>query len=161
VSALGLYVLEQNKKSLPPVAQALLGGRLVHVLGSAMYPTLKDGDIVTFDTRAYLSHAPQRGDIVLFIPPDAASRLGIKRVIAIPGDRLLIVNGVVQINGVVLKEPYLAGAWTYNNSWPASGQATLVPAGQYFMMGDNRNQSSDSRTFGFVGRDEILGKLIR
>lgn len=161
LSAIGIYALEQNKKSLPPVVQVALGGRAVHVLGSAMYPTLKDGDLVTFDTRAYLDHAPQRGDIVLFVPPDESSRLFIKRIIAIPGDQLLIINGVVRINGHVVTESYLPEPWTYNNSWPADGKPVLVPPDQYFVMGDNRNHSSDSRTFGFISRDAILGKLLR
>jgi signal peptidase I len=58
----------------------------------------------------------------------------------------------------VLNEPYLPERWTYNNNWPASGQDQLIPPNQYFVLGDNRNHSSDSRTFGFITLDSILGK---
>ena len=69
-----------------------------------------------------------------------------------------ITNSVVYINGQVLNEPYLPERWTYNNNWPASGQDQLIPANQYFVLGDNRNHSSDSRSFGPVDVDAILGK---
>jgi len=159
-AALGIYVA-QNRQSLPPPLQPLVGGQSVRVLGQAMYPTLRDNQLVSFDTTAYRDRSPQRGDIVLFAPPNESSRLFIKRVIAIPGDRLLITNGAVSINGQVVSEPYLPESWTYANSWPADGQPVLVPASQYFVMGDNRNHSSDSRSFGFVSRDAIMGKLLR
>ena len=138
-----------------------MGGRVVRIVGQAMYPTLQNGQVVTFDTRAYLDQASQRGDIVLFIAPDNPSRVVIKRVIAIPGDRLLISNAIVSVNGQVVSEPYLAAGWTVFTSWPPSGQAATVPANQYFVMGDNRDHSSDSRSFGFISRSAILGKLLR
>jgi signal peptidase I len=78
----------------------------------------------------------------------------------LPGERVHISNSVVYINGQVLHEPYLPERWTYNNNWPASGQDQLIPANQYFVLGDNRNHSSDSRTFGFVSREAIQGKLL-
>jgi len=130
----------------------------VHVLGSSMYGTLHDNDLLVASKISYRLHAPQRGDIIVFKPPDEASRDFIKRVIALPGERIHITNSVVYINGQVLHEPYLPEKWTYNNNWPADGQDKLVPADQYFVMGDNRNHSSDSRSFGFVERDAILGK---
>lgn len=160
-SVLALYLLVQNKKSLPPVAQALLGGRLVHITSDGMYPTLKPGDTVAFDTRAYIDHPPKRGDIVLLIAPGAPSHVLVKRIIAVPSDRLRIANGVVFINGTPISEPYLAEAWTVNNSWPADGMEQLIPPNEYFVLGDNRNHSSDSRAFGTVSRSDILGKLIR
>jgi signal peptidase I len=130
----------------------------VHVLGSSMSLTLHDNDLLIASKISYKIHDPQRGDIIVFKPPNEDSRDFIKRVIALPGDKIRITNSVVYINGQVLHEPYLPEKWTYNNNWPADGQDKLVPADQYFVMGDNRNHSSDSRSFGFVERDAILGK---
>ncbi len=130
----------------------------VHVLGSSMSLTLHDNDLLVASKISYKIHDPQRGDIIVFKPPNEDSRDFIKRVIALPGDKIRITNSVVYINGQVLREPYLPERWTYNNNWPADGQDKLVPADQYFVMGDNRNHSSDSRSFGFVERDAILGK---
>ncbi|HET9847263.1 MAG TPA: signal peptidase I [Candidatus Dormibacteraeota bacterium] len=130
----------------------------VHVLGSSMLYTLHDNDLLVASKISYKLHAPQRGDIIVFKPPDEASRDFIKRIIALPGERVRIVNSVVYINDQVLHEPYLPEKWTYNNNWPASGQDQIILPDQYFVMGDNRNHSSDSRTFGPITLDSILGK---
>ena len=130
----------------------------VHVLGSSMYATLHDNDLLVASKISYKLHPPQRGDIIVFKPPDEASRDFIKRIIALPGERIHIKDSVIYINGQVLHEPYLPERWTYNNQWPASGQDQLIPPDEYFVMGDNRNHSSDSRTFGPIELDSILGK---
>ena len=78
--------------------------------------------------------------------------------IAVPGDRLRIDHGTVYINGEILREPYLPEKWTYSNSWPATGQDYVLPPDHYFVMGDNRNHSSDSRVFGPIDASSILGK---
>jgi signal peptidase I len=130
----------------------------VHVLGSSMYATLHDNDLLVASKISYKLHPPQRGDIVVFKPPDEASRDFIKRIVALPGERIHIKDSVVYINGQVLHEPYLPETWTYNNQWPASGQDQLIPPDEYFVMGDNRNHSSDSRTFGPIELNSILGK---
>jgi len=156
----GVFVILNDARSLPAFIQPLVGRQAVHILGTAMEPTLRADQVVSFDTRAYAHQSPQRGDIVLFRAPDDPSRRFVKRIIAIPGDRLLITNGAVSINGQVISEPYLLEQWVTNNSWPASGQAQTIPANQYFVMGDNRNHSSDSRAFGLVGLEAIEGKLL-
>lgn len=130
----------------------------VHVLGSSMLYTLHDNDLLVASKISYKLHDPQRGDIIVFKPPDEASRDFIKRIIGLPGERVRIVNSVIYINDQVLHEPYLPEKWTYNNNWPASGQDQIILPDQYFVMGDNRNHSSDSRTFGPITRDSILGK---
>ena len=105
----------------------------------------------------YPFHPPQRGDIVVLHPPVDQGRPYIKRVIGLPGDRLAIHDGSVWINGKRLDEPYLHGIAT---SWPGSlGQGEItIPNDEVFVMGDNRNNSTDSRVFGPIKIDAIIGK---
>ena len=132
----------------------------VHVEGLSMFATLDDNDYLIANKIDYRLHAPQRGDIIILRPPTDNSKDFIKRVIALPGERLLISNGVVFINGHKLNEPYLPEAWTSLNTWtgPGGANGTVVPPNEYFVMGDNRNKSQDSRIFGFIGRDRIDGR---
>jgi signal peptidase I len=131
----------------------------VHVEGLSMFATLEDNDYLIANKIDYSLHAPQRGDIVILRPPTLSTTDYIKRVIALPGERLLIRDGIVYINGHKLDEPYLPERWTVNVNWDG-GQpnGTVIPANQYFVMGDNRNRSSDSRVFGTIGRDRIDGR---
>jgi len=132
----------------------------VHVEGLSMFATLDDNDYLIADKIDYRLHAPQRGDIIILRPPTDNSKDFIKRIIALPGERLLIRDAVVYINGHRLIEPYLPEAWTVNASWNQGGSPDgyLIPPNQYFVMGDNRNRSQDSRTFGPIGRDRIDGR---
>jgi signal peptidase I len=136
----------------------------VRVIGSSMYPTLSNQDYLIASTIDYRFHAPQRGDIVILHDPYDASLDFIKRVIGLPGDHLLIRGGHVYIDGRLLTEPYLNNQeqWTVNADWPATGaqgpDGALVPANEYFVMGDNRNHSSDSRSFGWVPRSSIQSR---
>jgi signal peptidase I len=132
----------------------------VHVEGLSMFATLNDNDYLIANKIDYRLHAPQRGDIIILRPPTSNTTDFIKRIIALPGERLLIRDGVVYINGHHLHEPYLPEAWTQDNSPPpwSSGDGAVVPANEYFVMGDNRNRSQDSRFFGPITRDRIDGK---
>jgi signal peptidase I len=132
----------------------------VHVIGSSMYPTVTDNDYLIATKIDYRLHPPQRGDIIIMRDPYDNSRDFIKRVIAVPGDHLLIRQGQVYINGHLLNEPYINNEpWTENADWPleqtADPNGVLLKTNQYFVMGDNRNHSSDSRVFGVVNRDAI------
>jgi signal peptidase I len=129
----------------------------VHVEGLSMFATLDDNDYLIADKIAYRLHAPQRGDIIILRPPTDDSKDFIKRVIALPGERLLIRDGQVLINGHRLNEPYLPENWTAQANWGAP-DGVVMPPNQYFVMGDNRNRSQDSRTFGPIGRDRIDGR---
>src|ERR1700687_2241223 len=115
----------------------------VHVEGLSMFATLDDNDYLIANKIDYRLHAPQRGDIIILRPPNNNSTDFIKRVIALPGERLLIRDGVVYINGHKLDEPYLPEAWTTFNNWTGNGgpDGTVIPANEYFVMGDNRNRS--------------------
>jgi signal peptidase I len=126
-----------------------------------MFATLDDNDYLIANKIDYRLHAPQRGDIIILRPPTDNSKDFIKRIIALPGERLLITAGIVYINGHKLHEPYLPEAWTSLNSWSPGGlDGTIVPPNEYFVMGDNRNRSSDSRSFGLVARKSILAKAF-
>jgi signal peptidase I len=132
----------------------------VHVMGSSMYPTVRNQDYLLATKIDYRLHAPQRGDIVIMRDPLDPSRDFIKRIIAVPGDRVLIRDGHVYVNGRQLQEGYLHGEmWTQYMTWPAAHpsnvQGQLMGSDQYFVMGDNRDHSDDSRIFGPIHRDEI------
>ena len=132
----------------------------VHVDGLSMFATLDDNDYLIANKIDYRFHAPDRGDIVILRPPTNNTTDFIKRIIALPGERLLIRDGIVYINGHRLYEPYLPEEWTLQtNPQPWSiGEGQLIPPNQYFVMGDNRNKSQDSRFFGPITRDRIDGK---
>jgi signal peptidase I len=131
----------------------------VHVEGVSMYATLDDQDYLIANRIDYRLHAPQRSDIIILRPPADNSKDFIKRVIALPGEKLLIRDSVVYINGRRLDEPYLPEAWTTLNNWsPGGPEGTVMAANQFFVMGDNRNKSQDSRYFGPIGRDRIDGR---
>ncbi len=130
----------------------------VHVIGDSMVPTLGNDDYLVASKLDYRLHSPQRGDIVILHNPYGAKNL-IKRVVGLPGERVLIRQGRVYINGHRLLEPYVATEpWTVNANWPrpdGGGEGTVMPAGDYFVLGDNRNHSNDSRIFGPVARASI------
>ncbi len=98
---------------------------------------------------------PQRQQVVVFRPPLPGANDYIKRVIAVPGDKMEIKRGAVWINGRVLPEPYVSMPMNANETYPY--QSVTVPPGHYFMMGDNRGNSYDSRYWGFVPRENIIG----
>ncbi|MEZ4522891.1 MAG: signal peptidase I [Thermomicrobiales bacterium] len=106
----------------------------------------------------YPFHPPQRGEIIVFNPPiGAADKPYIKRVIGLPGETVSVHDGAVYINGARLDEPYLGATAT---RWPGRPDdfELLVPEDNIFVMGDNRNNSTDSRSFGPVGYDAIIGR---
>jgi signal peptidase I len=132
----------------------------VHVIGSSMYPTVTDNDYLIATKIDYRLHPPSRGDIIIMRDPYDNTRDFIKRIVGVPGDHILIRQGQVFINGHQVRETYLNNeVWTENADWPL-GQTTdpegvLLKPDEFFVMGDNRNHSSDSRVFGPVRRDQI------
>jgi len=133
----------------------------VHVLGFSMVPTLNDNDYLVATKIDLRFTDPQRGDIVILKDPLDNSQDFVKRVIGLPGEQLRIQSGKIYINGQSLDEPYLSGGepWVTDNDWPrgaaSASTGEVIPVGTYFVMGDNRNHSSDSRTFGPIRRDQI------
>jgi len=128
---------------------------------ASMVPTLQVGDRILADKMVYRSDAPQRGDIVVFESPQDATRTYVKRVIGLPGETIEIRDRNVWINGSELQEPYAVHTETKIEPGKIRDQLRpiRVPDGSYFMMGDNREHSHDSRFWGPVARDKIWGRV--
>ena len=120
--------------------------------GFSMEPNFHDGQYLFVNKLVYLLRPPERGDVIVFIPPNNNSRDFIKRVIGLPGDRIEIRSGTVFINGEALKEAYPLNAGSYSTG------SVVVPPDEYFVLGDNRNYSSDSHSWGTVSQKSIIGK---
>ncbi|MCX8016050.1 MAG: signal peptidase I [Patescibacteria group bacterium] len=127
------------------------------VEGASMYPNFKNGDYLIVDELTYRLREPQRGEIIVFHPPQAAKEYYIKRIIALPGEKIEIKDGQIKIynqnhpEGFVLKENYLLDSKT-----PGEISLTLE-SNEYFVLGDNRYASYDSRAWGTVTKDKIIG----
>jgi len=128
----------------------------VRVEGTSMLPRLENHDRLFINKFVYHFEAIHRGDVVVFHYPLDPAKSYIKRVIALPGDRIKIVNGQVWLNGKRLREPYVPARYRDDDSM---AQMT-VPPDCYFVMGDHRSISSDSRAFGPVERNLIYGKAV-
>ena len=128
----------------------------VRVEGTSMLPRLEDRDRLFINKFAYHIEAIERGDIVVFHYPRDPEKSYIKRVIALPGDRIRIDHGVVWLNGKRLHESYVPPQYRDVRSMAEM----IVPPDCYFMMGDHRSISSDSREFGPVERSLIYGKAV-
>src|SRR5271154_5445471 len=126
----------------------------VRVEGTSMLPMLEDQDRLFINKLAYRVGDIQRGDVVGFLYPHDHDKSYIKRFIALPGDVLKIDHGAVFVNGKEVAEPYVPKQFEDDRSQPEM----TVPAHEYFVMGDHRSISSDSREFGPVDRDLIYGK---
>ena len=125
----------------------------IRVESVSMQTTLHPGDFVFVNRLAYRFGAPRRGDVVVFNPPFDSPEPYIKRMIGLPGDEITIEDGKVFINSELLPEPYIREEFHSNGTW-------LVPQDSVFFMGDNRNNSSDSRSWGMVPLENVIGKAI-
>ncbi|MCF6278157.1 MAG: signal peptidase I [Anaerolineales bacterium] len=125
----------------------------VRVDGMSMYPTLENGQYVLVNRLAYRSALPEFGDIIVFRFPINPDQDFIKRVIGLPGDVVEVEAGQVIVNGLVEDEPYIAAAPRYSGRWH-------VQENQLFVLGDNRNDSSDSHSWGLVPMENVIGKAI-
>lgn len=125
------------------------------VEGQAMAPTLADQDRVLVNRMAYRTAKPERGDVVTLLYPLNPEKTFIKRVIALGGDAVRIVDGTVFVNDQPLADPQVAAEFRSHEYW---GPA-VVPEGYCFVMGDRRNSSADSRHWGFVPRKYVTGRI--
>jgi signal peptidase I len=118
-----------------------------------MEPHLHSGEFVIVNKLAYKFGSPQIGDVIVFHFPRDPKQEYIKRVIGLPGDQVIISNKQVKINGRVLDEPYIAAQPVYQGSW-------TVTEDSLFVLGDNRNNSSDSHNWGLVPLSSVVGKAL-
>jgi signal peptidase I len=125
----------------------------IRVDGDSMIPTLISGEYVVVNRMSYRLGNPHRGDIIVFHFPRNPAEEYIKRIIGLPGDVIEVVNGSVYVNGQPLDENYLDVKINYTGKWE-------VPSGQLFVLGDNRNNSSDSHDWGTVPMDYVVGKAL-
>jgi signal peptidase I len=128
----------------------------VKVEGTSMMPGLADQERIFINKFAYRFEAIERGDVVVFRYPGDPSKNYIKRIVGVPGDRIEIFRGQVLLNGNRLQEPYVPAQYRDERSMGEE----LVPPGDYFVLGDHRNLSSDSRDFGVVERKAIFGRAV-
>lgn len=127
-----------------------LTGRF-YVRGSSMEPSLHNGQYLIVGKISYLFNKPQRGDVVVFLSPNGTGDDYIKRIIGLPGEQVEARDGAIWINGYRLDEPYLNGGVPYTGSW-------ILGPDEYFVLGDNRANSSDSHVWGPLPRKNIIGK---
>lgn len=136
--------------------------RPFQVNGESMYPNFYNNEYVLTNLVVLRFNNPILGDVIVFKAPPEPEKDYIKRVIGLPGDTISLRNGSVIRNGKILDESaYLkSDVKTYFGSFLKDGETVKVPSGEYFVMGDNRGESSDSREWGFVGRTAIIGESL-
>lgn len=129
--------------------------------GASMEPNFHNGEYILTSKVLYKFRAPQRGDVVIFKSPGNKEIDYIKRIIGLPGDTVSLKDNSFYVNGQKVDEPYLApDTPIFGSSYLEEGQAIVVPDGSYFVAGDNRAHSSDSREFGPIAEADFIGTAI-
>ncbi len=143
---------------LPAIVIALLIhlflAQATRVYGQSMEPNIHADQRLVIEKLSYHFHGPRRGDVVVLRDPAGSDELLIKRVIGLPGERVSVVNGHVSVDGMSLTEPYL------DQNTENSSRSWVVPPLHVFVMGDNRGASRDSRSFGPVAIDQLVGHAV-
>jgi signal peptidase I len=129
------------------------------IKGDSMQPNFPDGEYLLTDKVSYRFGEPERGDVVVFEPPGSDGEEYIKRIIGLPGEEVSVREGKVYIDGAMLSESYISETLRTSGGGFLNDNATaIVPNDNYFVLGDNRIASSDSRMWGFVNIDRITGR---
>lgn len=129
------------------------------VSGLSMFPNFQNAEYLLTEKVTYYLRSPERGDVVVFTPPVSNTDEFIKRIIGLPGEQVMVKGGHVYINDKLLIEPYLASSvQTNGGTFLSEEQEFTVPAGMYFVMGDNRPNSSDSRYWGPITKASMSGR---
>jgi signal peptidase I len=133
--------------------------RPFQVSGESMFPTFKDKEYILTNLIGLRFNSPKRGDVIVFKAPPDNEKDFIKRVIGLPGDKILLKDGFIYLNGKLFDESsYLASdVRTYGGAFLKEGEEFTVPDGNFFVMGDNRPYSSDSREWGLLKISDVIG----
>lgn len=155
---LGLALRDAAGTIVPAIVIALLIhvflAQATRVYGQSMEPNLHTNERLVIEKFSYHFHGPRRGDVIVLRDPGGTPELLIKRVIGLPGERVTLADGKVYIDGQPLNEPYL------DQSTQGGGRSWVVPPLTVFVMGDNRSASRDSRIFGPVALEELIGRAL-
>lgn len=155
---IALYLINPFGTATADPRARILGVTPYRIASASMTPTLQKGELVVVSSSIYMSRRPARGDIIVFRYPENRAIEYLFRVAALSGDRLTIRSGVVYVNDQPLAEPYLdAAALSYDHSRTLA--EVTVPEGHLFVLGDNRDNARDSRFWGFVAEEEVIGKV--
>lgn len=130
----------------------------VQVVGTSMEPTLNPGDHRLLNRLVYYCRKPHKGEVVVFQDP-ADSELSVKRIIGVPGDSITLRDGKIYVNSRPLKENYLVKGTRTFSRHTLGEECVVVPEDSFYLLGDNRERSADSRIYGPVPRENILGML--
>src|SRR3989344_7674121 len=131
------------------------------VRGGSMDPTFKNGDYIITSKISYKFATPRRGDVIVFASLKNPDIDFIKRIVGLPGDEVMIKDGKVYLNGEILAENYIQVTTNaFESGFIREGMPVVVPEGDLFVLGDNRPRSSDSREFGFIPAENIIGRVI-
>lgn len=152
---LGLWLRTLTSAAVYATLIVTFGFQVARVEGRSMEPTLHDQDRLVVNKLAYQVHDPEVGDVVMLLHPNDPAQSLVKRIVAAPGDTVAFREGVVVLNGVAVDEDFVPGDLrSFENLAPIA-----IPDGFYFVLGDHRNNSSDSRAFGPVPKKYILGRI--
>lgn len=136
------------------------------VKGNSMLPNFENGEYLLTDKLSYQFGKPQRGEVVVFKAPPSEPCAEdeceyIKRIIGVPGDRVMVKGGRVYLNGQLLEESFLPADFvTEPEAYLGEGEERIVPTDQYLCLGDNRSHSRDGRAFGPIGKERIVGRAF-
>lgn len=157
----GLATLTPSIKALMPMFLATNSDdyETRYISAESMLPTFEIGDRLLIDKKVYRNALPQRGDVIVFNPPDKLRKLNyekpfVKRIIGLPGETVEIKNGSVYIDNMPIKEDYILAPPEYTS------EPQKIPANSYYVLGDNRNNSHDSHYWGYVHKALIIGQVI-
>ena len=131
------------------------GFQVARVQGESMLPTLNDHDRLIVNKLVYLWNAPQYGDVVMHYSPDDPSKTFVKRIVAVEGDTIRSDAGRIYRNEVLIDDTYIPSHYRMSDTWGP----VVVKRGYYFVLGDHRNNSSDSRAWGEVPKKYVIGKI--